>query len=73
MTPAEYDAWHDTDLGRRIGETEHRLLTELLTPQFSDRVLDVGCGTGWFTRRMAGLAGVEVTVATRKNPYRSAS
>lgn len=61
MKAAEYDAWYETDRGRWIGETEYRLLTELLTPQFSDHVLDVGCGTGWFTRRIAGLAGVEVT------------
>lgn len=61
MNASEYDAWYDTDRGRWIGETEYRLLTELLTPQFSDHVLDVGCGTGWFTRRIAGLAGVEVT------------
>lgn len=40
MTPAEYDAWYDTDRGRWIGETEYGLLTELLTPQFSDHVLD---------------------------------
>lgn len=61
MKAAEYDAWYETDRGRWIGETEYRLLNELLTPKCSDHVLDVGCGTGWFTRRIAGLAGVEVT------------
>lgn len=25
------------------------------------RVLDVGCGTGWFTRQLAALSGLQVT------------
>lgn len=30
MRPAGYDAWHDSDRGRRIGETAYRLLLSLL-------------------------------------------
>lgn len=57
MTPAQYDAWYDTPHGRWVGETEFRLLRRLLAWQPGETLLDVGCGTGWFTRRFASLDG----------------
>jgi len=59
MTPTEYDAWYDTPRGRWVGETEFRLLRRLLARQPGETLLDVGCGTGWFTRRFAQLAAQE--------------
>jgi SAM-dependent methyltransferase len=61
MNPAEYDAWYASPRGRWIGETEFQLLKQLLAPEAGDNILDVGCGTGWFTRHFAALPGSDVT------------
>lgn len=61
MTPAAYDAWYDTTRGRWIASVEYRLITRMLQPQAGERLLDVGCGSGWFTRRLSRLPSVQVT------------
>ena len=61
MTPAEYDAWYDSPRGRWIGETEFRLLQRLLALRPGETLLDVGCGSGWFTRRFAAAGDCGVT------------
>jgi SAM-dependent methyltransferase len=53
MTPETYDAWYDTPRGRWIGTTEHALARRQLAAHPGETLLDVGCGTGWFTRRFA--------------------
>jgi SAM-dependent methyltransferase len=53
VTPEQYDAWYDTPRGRWIGSAEYGLVRSLLDLQPGEDVLDVGCGTGWFTRRVA--------------------
>jgi len=60
MTPDQYDAWYDTARGRWIGEIEFRLILALLEPEPGASILDVGCGTGYFTRRFV-LEGYEAT------------
>lgn len=50
---AAYEAWYDTPRGRWIGETELALLVAMLRPEPEASLLDLGCGTGWFTRRLA--------------------
>ena len=60
MTPQEYDAWYDSPRGRWIGNVELELLCRHLDTSPGKGLLDVGCGTGWFTRRLAA-AGLDVT------------
>jgi len=60
VDPDDYDDWYKTPRGNWIAETEYRLLRKLLAPAPGERLLDVGCGTGYFTRRFA-RAGDTVT------------
>lgn len=58
---ADYDAWYRTPRGSWIGEIEYRLLHRMLAPAAGGTLLDAGCGTGYFTRRFAREARLEVT------------
>jgi len=60
MDAAQYDAWYATPRGSWIGETEYRLLCQLLGPKPGETLLDIGCGTGYFTRHFAA-EGFQVT------------
>lgn len=51
--PTTYDAWYTTARGRWIGETEYRLLRRQVAPRPGETILDAGCGTGYFSRRLA--------------------
>lgn len=48
-----YNAWYETARGAWIGTTEAHALIELGKVRAGVRLLDVGCGSGWFTRVFA--------------------
>ena len=60
MNPSEYEAWYETARGSWIARREFGLMLRLLDPPGGDTLLDVGCGTGHFSRRFAA-AGLRVT------------
>lgn len=70
-----YEAWYHTPRGRWIADTEFELMLRLLRPAAGASLLDVGSGTGQFSRRFAqsGLAVVsldpalEMLVVGRRN------
>ena len=53
MKPEAYEAWYDSPRGRWIGTVEYALLESLLQPEPGSSLLDIGCGTGHFTRLFA--------------------
>lgn len=53
MDAKTYDQWYDTPRGRWIAEQELGLVLRTLQPRPGESLLDVGCGTGYFTRGLA--------------------
>jgi len=58
--PASYEAWYHTPRGKWVGDQEFALLEKLLQAEEGSTLLDVGCGTGYFSRRFR-KSGFEVT------------
>ena len=61
MDPVQYAAWYQTHKGAWFSALEFKLITQSLQPMASASLLDVGCGTGHFTRRFAN-AGLKLVL-----------
>lgn len=58
--PETYEAWYHTPRGTWIANTEYSLMLQLFRPLAGFSLLDVGCGTGHFSRRFVEN-GLQVT------------
>jgi ubiquinone/menaquinone biosynthesis C-methylase UbiE len=73
MDIEQYDRWYYTPRGQWIGHCELELLFNALKPRPGESLLDVGCGTGFFTREMgAGIRGEVVGVDINQKRVRYA-
>jgi ubiquinone/menaquinone biosynthesis C-methylase UbiE len=50
----DYEGWFESPLGAFVARLERDMILKLLRPQPLEYLLEVGCGTGFFLRDVAG-------------------
>ena len=75
--PERYDSWFKTPIGFLVKKYETDLLVEMLEPGKEEIILDVGCGTGVFTRdileRGACIVGLDISFPMLQQAVKKAS
>lgn len=60
-----YDSWYETALGSYVDQAETEAVFDLLKPVPGEKIIDVGCGTGNFSIKLArtgcSVTGVDVS------------
>lgn len=56
----KYNRWYHSQYGSWVGQLEFSLLCQLLQPVKDDSLLDIGCGSGYFSRKFSDY-GLNVT------------
>lgn len=64
-----YEAWYSTPLGAFVVAREQAALVDAISRSPTGRLLEIGAGTGWWSRRLA-MRGHEVTALEPSAPMR---
>ena len=70
--PEQYNRWFETPIGALVKHYEEKLVLDLLQPRSNELILDVGCGTGLFTRSVIAHGSVIVGLDVSEPMLRSA-
>ncbi len=66
LVARRYDRWYETRWGGYADQRQRQLLVHMCEPHPSEKVLDVGCGTGrylqWFAEMGLEATGVDNSV-----------
>ena len=75
LDPATYNAWSETPKGSWIGQQEFAALLKLFSPEAGQSLLDIGSGSGYFSRGFSelGLDVIGLDSSREMNIYANAN